>query len=304
MAMRAKKWFDQLELMLTEEARLAGLLGHNGLIGSAREFFVRRVLGSILPPAVHIGSGRVVGDNDNEESKQIDVILYDPRCPLLEWEHGMGLYFADGVIATIEVKSTLTKPILKEALDNCLSVMQISTHFSSPDDPVRRCKEIAHKRGVRIKEAQEIMKWEMVPRTYVFAFNTDMTSESIGDVIAEWYDSRGESATHYQPFLPRLIAAPKTLAIQDDGWLTHKYENDFLEQVAREHGADARVVMPVYPTHRHFGWLAFHLIHAAHERLGLEYSAGRIQLPIEQHLGIDLYGQELREGEPSRAIVW
>ena len=304
MSVRAKKWFDQLESVLTQEAILAGLVGHNGLIGSAREFFVRRILRSILPPAVHIGSGRVIGDKAEEESKQIDVVLYDPRCPFLETEPGIGLYFAEGVIATIEVKSTLTKPILKDALDNCLSVMEISTHFTNQEEPVRRCQEIAQKRGVCMVDAQEIMKWEMVPRTYIFAFNTDMTSKAIGDTVAEWYDGRGESPSPYHPFLPRLIAAPRTVAIQNDGWLKQSLGVEFYQQVALEHGPKAQVVMPVYPTHRHFGWLAFHLIHSIHERLGLEYRAGRLQFPIEQYLGIDLYGQELREGEPAVAVIW
>src|SRR4051812_33193935 len=60
MSATLKKWFDQLDRVLTEEAELAGLLRHGSMVGGAREFFVRRVLRSILPPSVYVGSGRVV----------------------------------------------------------------------------------------------------------------------------------------------------------------------------------------------------------------------------------------------------
>jgi hypothetical protein len=90
------------------------------MVGSAREFFVSRVLRGVLPPIIHVGAGRVVGISGM--SKQIDIVLYDSRCPLLETQPGFGLFFMEGVIATIEVKSTLTRETLRLALDNCASV--------------------------------------------------------------------------------------------------------------------------------------------------------------------------------------
>src|SRR5262245_3570123 len=70
------EWFRRLEVILEKEARLAGLLEHKTSIGSAREFFVTRVLRSIVPPIVHIGSGHVF-DGAGKRSKQIDVVVYD-----------------------------------------------------------------------------------------------------------------------------------------------------------------------------------------------------------------------------------
>src|SRR5687768_18070391 len=54
-------WFDGLEETLTREADLAGLLNHRSMVGAGREFFVGRVLRSILPPTAHVGEGRVIG---------------------------------------------------------------------------------------------------------------------------------------------------------------------------------------------------------------------------------------------------
>jgi hypothetical protein len=44
---KVKDWYDHLELVLVESAKLSGLYDHNGTIGDAREFFVRRVLRSM-----------------------------------------------------------------------------------------------------------------------------------------------------------------------------------------------------------------------------------------------------------------
>jgi hypothetical protein len=302
MSNRTKAWFDQLEVVLKEEAELAGLLGHNGMVGTAREFFARRVLRSILPPAVHIGSGRVIGDNEGEQSKQIDVILYDSRWPFLEVAQGVGLYFVSGVIATIEVKSTLTKRELNGALENCLSVMKI-THPVNKADAMRRRTEIAAGPHLSIGDAQAVLNWELTPRTYIFAFKTKMNCIAIGGAVAKWYDARGESATPFQPFLPRLIAAPGTVAIQDDGWLRHDLGEESKEKIRRQHGPRARAVMIPYPTKRHFGWLAFHLIHTVHERLGPVYAAGNVRMPIDEYLPVGPFSNELKDGETD-AIVW
>ena len=109
-----RDWFNFLEDTLHNEAKLAGLLDHGTMIGSAREFFVTRILRSILPPFLHVGTGKVFASN-GETSKQIDVVVYDPRFPVFEIQAGFGMYPVEGVIATIEVKSTLSDDELNAA---------------------------------------------------------------------------------------------------------------------------------------------------------------------------------------------
>ena len=93
--------------------------------------------------------------------------------------------------------------------------MNISTHSASQADMDQRCKDIAELRSVSMMDAEAVWKWEMTPRNYIFAFATEMDCEAIGDAVGDWYDARGESPTPFQPFLPRLIAAPDTVAIQN-----------------------------------------------------------------------------------------
>ena len=86
-----QQWFDHFEITLGHEAKQAGLLEHSSLVGSAREFIVKRVLQSILPPIVHIGSGKVF-DFHGKRSRQIDIIVFDSRFPVFEIQSGIGIY--------------------------------------------------------------------------------------------------------------------------------------------------------------------------------------------------------------------
>ena len=52
-------WLDGLETMLEAESKLSGLLAHGSTVGQAREFVVTRILKTILPASVHIGTGKV-----------------------------------------------------------------------------------------------------------------------------------------------------------------------------------------------------------------------------------------------------
>lgn len=176
-----RQWFDKLEQVLHADADLAGLLGHGTLIGDAREFFVSRILRSVLPPALHVGTGKVIA-SDGTQSNQIDVIIYDPQFPLMEAQPGQGLYLLEGVIATIEVKSELTGEKLRQALDNCWSVnrMESWTHHE--------------------------------PQTYVFAFRTPLTIETLANHTRKWWDDTDDSlATDDR--LPAIVVAGDVIGI-------------------------------------------------------------------------------------------
>lgn len=146
-----KRWFDELEKVLAAEARLAGLLEHGTMTGSAREFFVQRVLRSVLPPALHIGTGRVISAS-GETSKQIDVVIYDPQFPLMEAQPGQGLYLREGTMAAIEVKSELNRERTEEALENCLSTG--------------------------------------LGQTYIFGFTGDATAATVSSRVEQWWQGR------------------------------------------------------------------------------------------------------------------
>jgi hypothetical protein len=161
-------WFDGLEGVLHSEAQLSGLLAHGSTIGQAREFVVTRLLKTILPSSVHIGSGKVI-DSNGSYSKQIDIVIYDPRFPLMRVDGG-GLYFVEGVLATMEVKSTITSDELKVSLENCKSVLGLSPHGEHPEEAEARIAFYMKKGGLSHQMAEHRFWYMFRPATYVFAF--------------------------------------------------------------------------------------------------------------------------------------
>jgi hypothetical protein len=158
--------------MLHSEAQLAGLLDHGTLIGMAREFFVSRVLRSVLPPTLHFGTGQIIAAN-GDYSSQVDVVVYDGRYPVMETQPGHGLYLIDGVVAAIEVKSEITGEKLRGALDNCHAV----NRMFAPGK---------------------------FPQTYVFGFKCGLSIDTCATHVREWWNVIEKTE---QPTLPAIVVA-------------------------------------------------------------------------------------------------
>ena len=87
-----------------------------GLVGEAREMAILKKLEKLLPPAIGVGTGCVI-DSFGNTSKQMDVILFEKEyCPVFSINDSpkASYYPCEGVLATGEIKSELTK---KELLD-------------------------------------------------------------------------------------------------------------------------------------------------------------------------------------------
>lgn len=162
-------WFDELESVLAAGAKLRGLLEHASTVGLAREFVVTEVLRSILPEAVHIGTGRVV-DQFGNSSKQIDIVIYDPRFPKLTVAGG-ALYMAEGVLATIEIKSCIDADQLRGALDNCASVLALGVKGQFPEQAKARIDFYQSVHGLEHPQAVDMFHYMVRPATYIFLSN-------------------------------------------------------------------------------------------------------------------------------------
>lgn len=98
-----------------ERARALKVLGHNLTKGELREIFVSNVLKSFLTSQFGIGTGIII-NQENEQSRQTDIVIYDNRIlPPFIKEQEKGVYPAQSVIATIEVRTTLDKGGIEEA---------------------------------------------------------------------------------------------------------------------------------------------------------------------------------------------
>jgi hypothetical protein len=283
-----RRWFDQLEQMLHADAQLAGLLGHGTLIGSAREFFVTRVLKSVLPPWLHVGTGRVLG-HDGAQSNQIDVILYDPQFPVLETQPGQGLYLLEGVVAAIEIKSQLDKEKLSQALDNCLSVTRIGPALMGRNVTF----SLPAMQPTKVEQYRPF--W---PCTYVFGYRSAVTSlDTFSDHVQDWWHRNGLKYSDHR-LLPEVIVAGDILGLAQGRWFRIGLEGELGEWANKIPNQPLRPVMSLWQVKRRFGWLLVHILTTAAQR-----ASDAHKLAVDRHLSVLDYWQQEMEGKVSAVIA-
>ncbi len=77
-------------------------------VGNVREFFVREFLVQHLPADLAVGTGHVLSGAGGDESQQIDALVFRKSSLALPMGN-TNLVFPEGLIACVEVKSTLTR---------------------------------------------------------------------------------------------------------------------------------------------------------------------------------------------------
>jgi hypothetical protein len=116
-------------LLALSQSKDASELRHPGLKGRVREVFVKELLTPFLSPNLGICTGNVV-DSHGGISGQIDIIIYDKTLiPSLLLIGEVGVIPIESVLATIEVKSTLTRGELKKAIKNARSIKTLRAEF-------------------------------------------------------------------------------------------------------------------------------------------------------------------------------
>lgn len=91
--------------------------------GYNRESILIGWLDKHLPQTVSARSGGKIIDSHHHESNQVDVVIYENSMPQLGGNEKT-YYFAEGVVAAIEVKSKLNSKELKKAFRNLATVKQ------------------------------------------------------------------------------------------------------------------------------------------------------------------------------------
>ena len=290
------KWLDGQEIALNESARVAGLLEHNTMVGQAREFLINKVLKSILPAAVHFGTGKII-DSQGSYSKQIDIIVYDARFPALEIE-GSGLYMVEGVIAAIEVKSTLDTGQLILALDNCKSVLDLMSCGEDEHQMHERIDFYKRSGGLTDEHAQERFTYNFLPETYIFSFTSDLKWDTSFDKIYEWWSSADCPKSPYFPRLPKLIVTGRAVGVANDGLINfNTFDSDGME-------GSQKGIFLLFETERKFRWLALHLVNKVSARLGLTSHSlgGPVTYGITDYFDMEEFVKSI--GPIQKRITW
>lgn len=116
-------WFKAAAKHMLIDFDATGPIPHNPTKGSAREAVViKEFLAPYLPPRFSISSGLIV-DLENNASRQQDIMIYDVvNSPVLKDLNSDKLLFPESVLATMEVKSSLTYDELNDIVKKSASV--------------------------------------------------------------------------------------------------------------------------------------------------------------------------------------
>lgn len=104
------------ELLKIEGNELSSLVNHQGEKGRLSESNIRKRIRSYLPEWMKIGTG-FIASADGSLSPQQDIIIYDGlySVPIYESEV-CSIFPIESVLATVEIKTTLTRAELKKSL--------------------------------------------------------------------------------------------------------------------------------------------------------------------------------------------
>jgi hypothetical protein len=113
-----KAHMDAKENALVAISKIPANTGHALHKGTPREAFIKEFLESHLPANVAIGTGEIIDANSkpNVQRNQFDIVIYKRTYPKLDFGGGIGGFLIESVIATVEVKSTLTQKDMEQSI--------------------------------------------------------------------------------------------------------------------------------------------------------------------------------------------
>lgn len=99
-------------------SRIPANSGHSLHKGTPREAFIREFLEKHLNSTVSIGTGEIIDSHSKPNTKrnQFDIVIYKHNYPRLDFGGGINGFLVESVVATIEVKSTLDKAGIEQAV--------------------------------------------------------------------------------------------------------------------------------------------------------------------------------------------
>jgi hypothetical protein len=148
--------FRKISAALSAQAEVVSGTGHAATTGRLRELLVQRFFRPHLPSALGIRSGVII-DSVGKRSRQQDCVIVDSRLPLIDvGSENEALIIAESVIATVEVKSYLSKGELLDALESAALTKAL----------IRKGEQVYRKgpAEIRIPKPMSIL-------TYIFAYD-------------------------------------------------------------------------------------------------------------------------------------
>lgn len=301
------KWLLKLDRSLQINSELADQFRHNATAGSVREFLIAELFKKFLPEIVQFGKGKVI-DSTGKMSKQIDLILFDSRFPSLRIESGEGLYPIEGVLATVEAKTTIgSTDDLNLALSNCESVMHLvqSAERGVHESMIERMRTMVKVEQCSPLDAYVKVGYLAVTPTYIFAITDGLTGETICHGVDEWFH-RKKHVEEKLPIMPRAIVSGHSVGVLYDGLNRLLPPDDAVDHARKLFGPNGRVLMSIFNKVQHrLSWFATHMLFAVCSRIGLANSATGGYLSIEKYLPLEeCFADESITDQPGNHVLW
>lgn len=103
--------------------------------GVHKEFLIREFLARHLPSGLNTGRGFIRKLDIDLVSPEVDIIVADPRRHVPIFREGdLQIVPPSSVLATIEVKSTYRKQVLRDAMSNVYKVRSVTVRHGSGSD--------------------------------------------------------------------------------------------------------------------------------------------------------------------------
>ena len=126
-----KTHMDTVENVLVHTSRVPANSGHSLHKGTPREAFITQFLHDHLSSSVAIGTGEIIDSSSSPgaQRNQFDIVIYKKHYPKLHFGGGIDGFLIESVIATIEVKSTLSYEGILQSVKaaNAAKLLQPST---------------------------------------------------------------------------------------------------------------------------------------------------------------------------------
>jgi len=119
-----KRHFNTIEKLLQSQSNICQTELSDYDIGMNREFFVREVLRTHLPPFCSITSGSICDEN-HSPSGQVDIILFHPLSPRISIG-ASDCCLSESVFSAIEVKSRLSEDHFRNSVQNLAKISALS----------------------------------------------------------------------------------------------------------------------------------------------------------------------------------
>lgn len=123
--------FAAVENQLLSTSLIPANAGHTLHRGTPREAFIKQFLAGHLSARAAIGTGEMIDANSQarQPRSQFNIVVYESDYPKIDFGGGITAFLAEAVVATIEVKSLLTKDELKKAVSNAAQVKRLQRNL-------------------------------------------------------------------------------------------------------------------------------------------------------------------------------